>query len=241
MKYLILSDIHGNREALEAVLADACGSYDQILCLGDLVGYGPDPNFVVDWAQENVATVVRGNHDRSAAGLDSADSWASDARDSSSWTREALTPENRDYLASLPSGPVRVNGFELVHGSPVDEDQYVTCAAQAGSLLPHLTTPLLFFGHTHRQGAFRVTADGAEELDAGAPVRIKPDDGFFMVNPGSVGQPRDGNWRAAYAVYSPDEGTVRLVRVAYGAGPTAEKIVLAGLPVTLAARLLMGK
>jgi predicted phosphodiesterase len=107
MPFLILSDIHGNREALEAVLDHAQNRYDRILCLGDLVGYGADPNFVVDWAREHVAAIVRGNHDRTVSQDSSLDSYRAEARDGMLWTRQALSADNLNYLSRMPRGPVR--------------------------------------------------------------------------------------------------------------------------------------
>jgi predicted phosphodiesterase len=236
--FLILSDIHGNREALEGVLAHAQGSYDQILCLGDLVGYGADPNFAVDWARANVAAIVRGNHDREVSQGASLDSYRQEARDGILWTRQALSADNLDYLSRLPQGPLAHQGTTLVHGSPVDEDAYLLKPADIESVLPHLKAHLTFFGHTHVQGGFSA-GGGVRAIDPACLLQIKAED-FYLVNPGSVGQPRDGNWRAAYALYSPEEQRVEFARVSYNVGPTAEKIVLAGMPATLAARLLMG-
>ena len=241
MPYLILSDIHGNREALEAVLDHACGQYDQILCLGDLVGYGADPNFVVDWARSHATAIIRGNHDRATVEDDSLDSYGAAARDATLWTRQALGPENLEYLFSMPQGPLLYEDFTLVHGSPVDEDQYLVAPGDVAPLLPCLNTRLTFFGHTHVQGGFLGTPEGVKTIDPGCALNMQPDQGFYLVNPGSVGQPRDGNWRAAYALYSPQAQRVEFARVSYNVGPAAEKIVLAGLPAMLAARLLMGK
>jgi predicted phosphodiesterase len=241
LSYLILSDIHGNREALEAVLDHARGRYAEIVCLGDLVGYGADPNFVVDWARTHVAAIVRGNHDRVTVDDASLDGYRGEARDGVMWTRRALNAENLEYLLKMPRGPLSYEGFDLVHGSPVDEDQYMVNAHDVAQLLPHLKTPLTFFGHTHLQGGFVVSGAGAAKIDPESTVEIRPDRSFYMVNPGSVGQPRDGNWRAGYALYSPAERVVEFARVPYNMGPTAEKIVLAGMPATNAARLLLGK
>jgi predicted phosphodiesterase len=241
LTYLILGDIHANREALEAVLDHARGRYDEIVCLGDLVGYGADPNFVVDWARTEVAAIVRGNHDRTTVADASLESYRAEVRDGAIWTRQALTAENLEYLSKMPCGPVPYGGFDLVHGSPIDEDQYLVDSHNVERLLPHLKTPLTFFGHTHRQGGFRVSGSNAAKIDPDRPLEIQPDQGFYLVNPGSVGQPRDGNWRAAYALYSPEKGVVEFARAPYNMGPTAEKILLAGMPVTNAARLLVGK
>lgn len=241
MPYLILSDIHGNREALEAVLAHAQGHYDQILCLGDLVGYGADPDFAVDWARANVAAIVRGNHDRAVSQDASCDSYRAEARDGMLWTRKALSADHLEYLSKMPRGPVAYEGLNLVHGSPLDEDAYLTRPADVASVVPHLKTHLTFFGHTHVQGGFVAAPGGVSAIDPECALEIQPERGFYLVNPGSVGQPRDGNWRAAYALYQPEDRVVQFARVSYNVGPAAEKIVLAGLPAMLAARLLMGK
>jgi predicted phosphodiesterase len=241
MPYLILADIHGNREALEAVLAHASGRYHQIVCLGDLVGYGADPNFVVDWARANAVLIVRGNHDRITVDDASLDAYRAEARDGALWTRRALTAENFDYLSKMPRGPLSCEGFDVVHGSPIDEDQYLVNANEAAQQLPHLKSAITFFGHTHVQGGFLVSDAGAAKIDAENVLEIQADHGFYLVNPGSVGQPRDGNWRAACALYTPEEQRIEFMRVPYNVGPAAEKIVLAGMPAMLAARLLMGK
>ncbi len=242
MRYLVLSDIHGNREALESVLEHARGQYDQILCLGDLVGYGADPNFVVEWARSNAAAIIRGNHDRVAvAAADDPSAYRAEAQDSTKWTRQTLTPENQDYLRRLPTGPFVLETFTLVHGSPLDEDQYLRTIRDVVPLVSSLATALTFFGHTHVQGGFVARNGDVSAIDAAQPLEIRPDHSFYLVNPGSVGQPRDENWRAAYALYSPQDRVVEFERCSYPVGKTAEKIVLAGLPAMLAGRLLMGK
>jgi diadenosine tetraphosphatase ApaH/serine/threonine PP2A family protein phosphatase len=157
------------------------------------------------------------------------------------WTRHALNAGNLDYLSKMPRGPVTYDGFDLVHGSPLDEDAYLTRTADIAAILPHLKTRLTFFGHTHVQGGFVADPAGVNQVDPEGVLEIRPERGFYLMNPGSVGQPRDGNWRAAYALYSPEEQRVQFVRVPYNVGPTAEKIVLAGMAATMAARLLMGK
>lgn len=134
MPFLIVSDIHANREALEAVLAHAHGDYDRIVCLGDLAGYGADPNFTVEWARANVSAIVLGNHDRVCAGLDSLYSYRPAARAAAEWSLHTLTPENRTYLERLPRGPLPFEGFDLVHGSPLDEDDYLMTTADVTTI-----------------------------------------------------------------------------------------------------------
>jgi diadenosine tetraphosphatase ApaH/serine/threonine PP2A family protein phosphatase len=237
--YLILSDIHSNREALEAVLAATVGRYDRILCLGDLVGYGADPNAVVEWAREHVTVSIRGNHDRAAVISDPMETFNPAARASTQWTRHALTADNRRFLERLPRGPLPYEGFDLVHGSPVDEDEYLITLADAAPVRPYLGAQLTFFGHTHRQGGFLLAPRTAAYLDPSRTLELGPDY-FYLVNPGSVGQPRDGDPRAAYALYWPMERAVEFHRVAYDVDRAAAKIRAAGLPDFLAARLFEG-
>jgi diadenosine tetraphosphatase ApaH/serine/threonine PP2A family protein phosphatase len=237
--FLIVSDIHGNREALEAVLADARGLYDRIVCLGDLAGYGADPNFTVEWARSNVAAIVRGNHDKVCAGLDSLYSYRPAARAAAEWSLHALSAENRAYLERLPRGPLPYEGFDLVHGSPLDEDEYLMTTTDVEAIRREIETPLSFFGHTHLQGGFLIARNGVKTIDPHWALELEPDY-MYLVNPGSVGQPRDGDPHAAYAIYSPKERVVEFRRVAYDVAAAAEKIRAAGLPESLASRLSTG-
>jgi len=244
MPYLILSDIHANLEAHQAVLEDARGKYDRILCLGDLVGYGADPNAIVEWTRENVTAVSRGNHDRVSAGGDPGAPYGMEtfnpaAQASTVWTRNALLPGNRTYLERLPRGPLPYEGLDLIHGSPADEDDYVVTASDAAPLFELLGAPVTFFGHTHRQGAFRMSRRRVTQIAPDRILEFEPKY-FYLVNPGSVGQPRDGDPRAAYALYSAEERTVEFCRVAYDVDRAAAKIRAAGLPDFLAARLHEG-
>jgi len=243
LAYLILSDIHGNLEALEAVLADAEGLYDCILCLGDVVGYGADPNAVTEWTREEASAVVRGNHDRACAGTESLENFNPHARASAIWTRRALTPENRQYLDQLQRGPLRIEEplgqFLLVHGSPVDEDQYLSSMDDGALMEGHLELAVNFFGHTHVQGGFRLAPDGIARIRSAQPLQMR--EGYdYLINPGAVGQPRDGDARAAYALYSIEDQVVEYRRAEYDVARAAAKIRAAGLPEVLAARLFEG-
>ena len=239
MPYLILSDIHANLEALEAVLASAQGRYQRILCLGDLVGYGADPNAVAEWARANLTATIRGNHDKACTGLDSLDHYRPAARASTIWTHAALTPENLEYLEGLPRGPLHYEGFDLVHGSPLDEDEYLMTLGDVAEIRAQLDTPLSFFGHTHVQGGFLVARGGVKRILPGQTLELEPDYAYLL-NPGAVGQPRDGDPRAAYALYSPEERVVEYCRAIYDIDRAAAKIRAAGLPDSLAARLQQG-
>lgn len=245
MRYLILSDIHSNWHALEAVLERAAGAWDRILCCGDVVGYGADPNRVVEWSRENVAAIVRGNHDKGCAGLDDLEWFNTIARNSARWTRAALTEANLEYLERLPRGPVAVDGVALVHGSPLDEDEYVLSDADVAGVSGYLNAPLCFFGHTHIQRGFRLSYPSVWTLDS---VRQDQDrrsielDGSFayLINPGSVGQPRDRDPRAAYAIYDSASRVVTLFRTGYDIAGAQAGILKAGLPPLLADRLAVG-
>ncbi len=244
MRYLILSDIHANWEALSAVLDAASGQYDKILCCGDLVGYGADPNPVADWTRANVALVVRGNHDRACTGLDDLQWFNPVARAAATWTQRELTAENNAYIRDLPKGPLTVNGFQMMHGSPIDEDQYVVDPDDAGSIFSYLERPLAFFGHTHLQGGFAWSRLRVRTiLPAGSPpVSLELDDQCaYFVNPGSIGQPRDGDARAAYILYNPDESFLLYCRLPYDVATAQNKIRRAGLPQVLADRLAVGR
>ena len=254
MRYLIISDIHGNREALEAVDRDAQGKYDRIVCCGDLSDYGPDSNFVIDWVRERVpaGAVIRGNHDRICSGLDTAESFTEMAQASAQWTMEQLTPDNRSYLCELARGPLVVdNNLLLVHGSPRDEDEYVTGMQEVFGAFSFLdgTNPAglpVFFGHTHQQGVFVRARGRLRGISPPlTPVREAlielESDASYLINPGSVGQPRDGDPRAAYALFDSTQRKVSLRRVPYDHFATERKIVAAGLPLRLGVRLAFGR
>ena len=159
MRYLILSDIHANLTALDAALGAAKGQWDKVLCLGDVVGYGPDPNEVVDRIREIGALTIRGNHDKAGSGLANADDFNPVARAVALWTRDQLRPENREWLEQLPTGPLTEDGFVMVHGAFRDEDEYVFAPAQALDSLLDAPAQITFFGHTHLQGGFTLRND----------------------------------------------------------------------------------
>ena len=248
MRYLALTDIHSNLEALDAVLrASAAQRYDAVLVLGDLVGYGADPNAVVDCVRKlGTRAIVRGNHDKVASGLDNAEDFNPMAKAAARWTRESLTPQNLDYLRDLPAGPVVVDGaIEICHGSPLDEDLYVVADIDAARSIAVARAAICLFGHTHV--ALTARMDSQRRLEIEAPqghseFAVTIDAGSkYMINPGSVGQPRDGDSRAAYAIADLDRMVVTLYRVAYPIEAAQKKILDAGLPPMLAYRLGMGR
>ena len=246
MRYLIVSDPHSNWEALGAVLADAAGQYDSIVCCGDLAGYGPDPNRVIEWARANVHAVVRGNHDRACAGMEDLEWFNPVARTATIWTMAQLTTDNLEYLRRLPQGPVILDGFQLVHGSPLDEDEYVTSVESARNVFSYLESNVTFFGHTHLQGGFEWIGGRYKSIQrpkawqSELQFRLDPD-AAYLINPGSVGQPRDGDPRAAYALFDTSSRDVALHRIAYDSETTSRKIQSSGLPGVLAARLALGQ
>ena len=248
MRTLILSDLHSNLEALQAVLAAAEGAYDHVVCCGDLVGYGPDPDPVTNWVRENAAEVVRGNHDKACSGIEDGEDFNEPARLGVYWTRAHLSPENLQYLRNLPMGPRDVmDQFAILHGSPTDEDEYLPTprdAAESFGLLRHRVS---FFGHTHLQGGFVGTGSRISEVSAKVVPRKKTRGILeiqaketYLLNPGSVGQPRDRDPRAAFAIFD-TEGSVEYGRVPYDVETTMNKIREAGLPEFLAYRLSQGR
>lgn len=246
MRYLILSDIHSNIDALEAVLAAAPAS-DRLLVLGDLVGYGAEPNAVVARISGlRPYAVIRGNHDKVAAGLETAEGFNPTAQKSAEWTRASLTEESHAYLRALDAGPLIVDDLtEICHGSPADEDTYIFGDADAAEGLTFARRPACFFGHTHLPMAISLSPERELEVVVQGPGDHPPipllPGGRYLINPGSVGQPRDGDPRAAYTMLDTTTRQVTLARVAYPAGRAHDRILAAGLPRVLAQRLLVGR
>jgi len=248
LRYLVLSDIHSNLEALEQCLHDARGKYDEAVCLGDLVGYGPDPNPVIDNLGALTSKIIRGNHDKACCGLSDAEDFNPIAKIATFWTRQDLTQSHTDYLRALPPGPAPVNGFQMVHGSVADEDEYIVGPGQALPVLRTLSTPITLFGHTHHQGAFVLSpTQGFRSIRGSSPkdgctleMSIE-EDARYLINPGSVGQPRDGDWRAAFAIFDSGERRVEFYRTSYDLPRTQAKMKAAGLPEPLITRLEIGR
>jgi diadenosine tetraphosphatase ApaH/serine/threonine PP2A family protein phosphatase len=245
--YLVLSDIHSNLDALEAVLASAEGQWDRVLVLGDLVGYGGEPNGVIDRIRAlNPDVVIRGNHDKAACGIDDASNFNQIAKYAALWTGETLTDDNREYLRALPAGPVMIDArVEICHGSPFDEDHYIFDIEDAQRAMETSERQLCLFGHTHLPVVFKTDGqsfDGYVPEEGDLPFELALRDGVrYVVNPGSVGQPRDGDARAAFALYTPETATLELRRVPYAVDAAQRKIIVAGLPASLANRLAVGR
>lgn len=246
MRHLILSDIHSNLEALDAVLLDAQGQYDEILCCGDVVGYNASPAAVTDWARQNANVVVRGNHDRVCARIDEINDFNNHARAAASWTHHALTPEQRAWLRALPAGPLAFDDFEIAHGSPLDEDEYLVSGDGLRPVWDALQRPLCFIGHTHIQGGWRWSRAGLAPLPRPSPkgreivIELDPDS-LYLVNPGSVGQPRDRDPRAAYAIWDAPGRLIISRRVPYNIAGAQRRILASDLPPYLAERLALGR
>lgn len=237
----IISDVHGNFAALEAVMRDLDGLGCQtVYCLGDAVGYGGSPNECLNLLQARRARCILGNHDAVAAGLESSEGFNEEARAAVGWTTDALTPANAAFLRSLPERLLTRHGSLLVHGAPDDRDRYLweedELMAEAAALRRAGEAKVCFFGHTH----VPVLA-GEDEVLADDLARhpIPPGQGW-LINPGSVGQPRDGDPRAAYAVWRTGKAEIEFRRVVYDIGRAQGRIEQAGLPDYLAERLLCG-
>ena len=239
MRIAVLSDIHANLPALEAVLA-ALGAVDAVWHLGDVVGYGPHPDEVVARLRELGAVGVRGNHDAAALDLELAEWFNPDARRAIEWTAGRITPATREWLAALPERR-EIEGLTLVHGSPRDPTwEYVATAAGARANLPAFTTAHFLHGHTHLPGAFRESAGHVETLAAADGGTLRLDARRVLVNPGSVGQPRDGDHRASAMTMDTETSTITWHRVAYPIAATQADMRAVGLPNRLVTRLEHG-
>jgi diadenosine tetraphosphatase ApaH/serine/threonine PP2A family protein phosphatase len=246
VRYLILSDIHANLDALDAVLAAVEGEWDHLLVLGDLVGYGGEPNGVIDRIRGlNPLAIIRGNHDKVACGLEDASNFNQVAKFAALWTGDALTPENREYLRNLAPGPLLIDErVEICHGSPFDEDHYIFDSEDALRALETCERQLCLFGHTHLPVVFHSSGQEFEALvpDSDASLTIPLVEGVrYVVNPGSVGQPRDGDPRAAFAMYDSERPSITLRRLNYAVDAAQRRILVAGLPASLANRLAVGR
>jgi len=246
MRYLVLTDIHANLEALDTCLVDARSrGYDKTLVLGDLVGYGADPNAVIERIRQlKPAFVVRGNHDKVACGLEQAEGFNAVAKSAARWTLDVLIPDYREWLAALPEGPIDVDDtVQICHGSPFDEDAYIFDELDALRALKVSTRPLCLFGHTHYPVTFELSSETIESAGSGgAEMQVQLRNGCkYLINPGSVGQPRDGDPRAAYAIVDTAERRVELLRAPYHVEEAQAKVVRAGLPEVLAQRLGVGR
>lgn len=250
MKYLIMSDIHSNIEALRAVMFETMSmNIDRYIILGDLVGYCASPNEVVEKVREMVpAVIIRGNHDKFVSGLSDGRDFNNIAREADLWTRENLLTQNLEFLRQIPKGPIEVDGlFEIVHGSHYDEDRYILGFNEALKEFYGTQWQITFFGHTHIQMVWAYEDDKKEakayivRID-GSKYKYKLDKGLrYLINPGSVGQPRDRDPRSAFAIFDSDEFSVTFFRINYNIRSAQNKIVRAGLDEFLSERLAIGR
>ncbi len=251
MRLLILSDVHGNRFGLEAVFEAARDRYDAILCLGDVVGYGAHPNECCEMLREAKAECLSGNHDAAALGLIDL-SWFNDAAAAAAlWTRRQLTSENASWLRALPGAREFPEWhLQAVHGSLRQPwEEYILDATTAAATMRLMSHELCFFGHTHRAIAYCAQVEDGnlswqdfEEaaLPEGGEFELEP--GWrFLVNPGSCGQPRDGNPQARFAIFDSDENTILIEAIDYDWHAARRAIYDANLPHALGDRLLTGR
>lgn len=250
MRYLILSDIHSNWEALSAVLNHARRKkFEKVLFLGDAVGYGASPNAVMDWLRGlgSSGILIRGNHDRVCSGQDSGEYFNRYALQAAKWTADRLDDRNRKALQELPEGPLVIEEqLAICHGAPHDEDAYVFSGHDAFQAFQPMSHQVIFFGHTHVPSAFvydqqSERPDMEVRLLVGDRQRLTLESGLrYLINPGSVGQPRDRDPRAAYGIFDSQLRRFYHYRVAYPTDEARRRIVRAGLPPMLGDRLLHG-
>jgi predicted phosphodiesterase len=243
MRYALLADIHANMEAFTAVLADIerRGGVDEFWCLGDIVGYGPDPSDCIQLLRQQPHVCVSGNHDLAAIGRVDALRFNPDAAFAIRWTQQQLNREDIEYLESLPRVISR-GDFTMVHGSPREPIwEYLVSSGSAGESFSHFKTKFCLVGHSHRPLMFRQNKDGGCSfipLSISIGQVLRGNRAIF--NPGGIGQPRDGDLRASYAIYDNESSVVRLYRVAYDINTTQQKMTEANLPVKLIVRLEQG-
>jgi diadenosine tetraphosphatase ApaH/serine/threonine PP2A family protein phosphatase len=241
MRFAVISDIHSNMEALTAVLRDIEGQHvDQTLCLGDIVGYGASPNECVGMVREVTSRTVIGNHDHAAIGRTSVEWFNPYARRAAEWTRDVLSLEAAAWLGQLPLTDA-VEGIRLAHATPLDPEEwrYVLSPIEAAAELLSVEENVCMIGHSHLPGVFERHGE-TSRLRGFGPLPLDGA-GRYLINVGSVGQPRDGNPDAAYTVLDTYERTAELRRVAYDRSAAQKKILDAGLPRILADRLERGE
>ena len=256
MRALIVSDIHANIEALEAVLRSAEGRFDVLWNLGDTVGYGGSPNEVIERIRPISDLSVRGNHDKVCCGASSALGFNPVARAAAKWTQDELTAENMEWLREVPKGPLHpqveglpASAITCAHGSPLNEDQYILNMRDAWAPLQQSETLITFIGHTHIQGGFAQNGHEWHELRPRYHLRNEAETWTIhvaegtrhLINPGSIGQPRDCDWRAAFAIYDTNAARIDFHRVPYDLTSSQGRILMAGLPERLALRLREGR
>lgn len=241
MRYAIISDVHANIDALEPVLARIDALHiDQIICLGDVVGYNATPNECADILRTRSIPTILGNHDAVACGIEEPWGFNPVALAAAMWTREQLTEDNIEWLRSLPDA-LNCGRFVGVHGAPKNHNTYLFSWED---ILPHLyfleeqNSPICMMGHTHTPGIF--SADGVYTVDDHSRFELG-EEKLFFINPGSVGQPRDANPQAAFGILDTRANVYEQVRVTYPVDKAARRVMGVGLPPFLAERLSLGR
>jgi predicted phosphodiesterase len=244
LKSLVISDVHSNLEALRAVLRFVARKrIGGIIALGDLVGYGGRPNHVLDLLRQTprAKTYIRGNHDRVAIGESEPEEFNGPAREAILWTRDTLSSANLGFLRGLPSGPLEPKpGLLVCHGSPDDEDEYVLSDLQAERIFRSWGSSLMFFGHTHLPFAYRYRNGEIDEIDVDEGTLPLETGCRYLVNPGSIGQPRDRDWRTSFLIWDDERRLLKFFRIEYDVASAQRSILRAGLPPILAYRLDAG-
>jgi predicted phosphodiesterase len=244
VRYLVFSDIHSNFEAFEKFLGQKkVKNADKILFLGDLVGYGPNPDEVIGQFRELThMQAVRGNHDKVIAELESSSLFNPAAAFSAEWSKLKISPANFQYLKKLPKGPQVVDRFiTICHGSTFDEDYYVFSQFEAMESFKFMETSIGFFGHTHFPIIYYMRNEKLDIVPLTDSTRIKLDANTrYLINPGSIGQPRDKNPASSFIVFDSLKMEIQFTRFTYEVSKTQKKIREAGLPELLASRLEAG-
>ncbi len=245
MRYLIFTDIHGNLEAFNAFLKFAQKrKVDHYLFLGDLVGYGASPNEIIQKIGNlKPISMIRGNHDKAVCGLDTVQTFNPIAASAIHWTRDQISKKNLNFLCRLKQGPIMVNKEIMIcHGAPFDEDHYIFGEFDASEAFLHISARICFFGHTHFPFVYEEKdhiVDGTFLTGESNEIKIDKDV-RYLINPGSIGQPRDRNPQAACAMYDTNTKKIKFFRFPYNIEAAQKKIIHAGLPPALAERLAVG-
>lgn len=245
MRYLVFADIHGNLEAFLAVLKFIQKKkIDQYIFLGDLVGYGASPNEIIQKIQGlKPLSMIRGNHDKAICGQDTIETFNPIAASAIYWTKEKILKKNFNFLLRQKKGPqILQETIMICHGAPFDEDYYIFGEFDAAEAFDHITTPICFFGHTHFPFVYTEKENVVEgTFIEGEANEVKLEKGVrYLINPGSVGQPRDRNPRAACAIYDSDARLIKFYRLEYNIEEAQRKILAERLPPALAERLSLG-
>lgn len=243
MKVGLVADIHSNAEALASVL-DRLGDVEEIWCLGDIVGYGPEPARCIDLVRERRHVCVVGNHDLCVLNAIDASEFNAEAIESCMWNRGRISDGQLAFLKSLPVTAKPIPGVVLAHGSPQkDIWEYVLSSWQADEILSNTKASVIFVGHSHIPLAFMKAGKAPVEyihLVNGQILQLNEEGVKYLINPGSVGQPRDGDPMASYMIFDTEAYRIEFHRVSYPVEITQEKILLAGLPAFLSDRLKVG-